>query len=119
MKNEAGLGENQGRTMRSVLCSCAGGVLIPATDTPFSLRPSLFMCILVINFFYVSICVPLLRFRVAQIDVWSFNFLLGLKVEIRQGWALFGLDLKRGAGMVWEQLTRNFSVGERMFAMLR
>lgn len=62
---------------------------------------------------------PLLRFRGAQIDVWSVNFLLGLEVEIRGGWLLFGLDLERGPGVVWEQLTSNFSVGPGMYAMLR
>ena len=62
---------------------------------------------------------PLLRFRVAQIDVWSVNFLFGSEVEIKDQWALFGLDLERGAGMVWEQLTCNFSVGSGMYAMLR
>lgn len=62
---------------------------------------------------------PLLRFRVAQIDVWSVNFLRGSEVEIKDRWALFGLDLERGASMLWEQLTRNFSVGSGMYAMLR
>ena len=69
------------------------------------------MCILVINIFQVCIYVALLRFRVAQIDVWSANFLFGSEVEIKGGWALFGLDLERGVGTVWEQLTRHFSVG--------
>lgn len=61
---------------------------------------------------------PLLRFGGAQIDVWSANFLFGTELEMKGGWALFGLDLERGAGMVWEQLTCNFSVGSGMYAML-
>lgn len=60
----------------------------------------------------------LLRFRVAQMDVWSANFLFGLEVEIKGGWVLFGLHLERGVGMVWEQLSCNFSVGSGMYAML-
>lgn len=42
----------------------------------------------------------------------------GSEVEIKGGWALFELDLEGGAGMVWEQLTCNFSVGTGMYAIL-
>lgn len=59
----------------------------------------------------MCIYVGLLTFRVAQIDVWSANFLFGSEVEINWGWALFGLDLERAVGMVWEQLMSHFSVG--------
>lgn len=30
----------------------------------------------------------------------------GSEVKINGGWALFGLNLERGEGMVWEQLTQ-------------
>lgn len=55
----------------------------------------------------------------AQTGVWSVNFLPGLKVEIRQGWLLFGRDLKAAGSTTWEQLTCNFSVGSGIYAMLR
>lgn len=42
----------------------------------------------------------------------------GSEVDIKGGWALFGLDLERGAGVVWEQLTCNFSVGSGTYAIL-
>lgn len=69
------------------------------------------MCIPVINFFWC----PHLRFRVAQIDVWSANFLHGSGVEIK---GRVGVVWVRFGGMVWEQLTCNFSVGSGMYAML-
>lgn len=51
-------------------------------------------------------------------DVWSANFLFGLEVEIKGEWALFGLHLEIGVGMVWQQFTRKFSVGSGMYAMV-
>lgn len=41
------------------------------------------MYTLVFNIFCVCIYVALLRFSVAQIDVWSANFLFGSEVEIK------------------------------------
>lgn len=59
-------------------------MLIPVSQTAhLVLSPSLFMCILVINIFSLCIYVALSRFRVAQIDVWSANFLFGSEVEIK------------------------------------
>lgn len=42
----------------------------------------------------------------------------GSEVEMKGGRAVFGLDLARKGDMVWEQLTRKFSVGSGMYAIL-
>lgn len=47
--NREGLREKGGQTIKSVWYCCAGGVLIPVTDTHLVLSPSLFMCILVMS----------------------------------------------------------------------
>lgn len=96
--------------MRSVLCRCVGGVLIPVTVSSLSFV-SIAICLLVITFFGVCSWID-------QIDMWSANFLFGLEVEIKGGRVLFGLHLERGAGMLWELLVCNFSVGSGMCAML-
>ena len=62
--------------------------------------------------------VPLSSFRVAPKLMCGLLISSGSEVEVKGGRALFGLDLERGAGMVWEQLTCNFSVGPGMYAIL-
>lgn len=56
--NGEGLRENEGQTIRSVLCCYVGGVLIPVTDSPLSFA-AISICVLVIKFFGVCICGPL------------------------------------------------------------
>ena len=60
---------------------------------------------------------PLEVYRGPGWCVVCYYILLGLEVDVIGGWALFGLDLEREAGMVWE-LACNFPVGAGMFAML-